>query len=71
MSFAQVAQNRKYYVKRNFISKLSKIDILSKELTTEDLFNYYIKKLLTYKYNYTTLNWLLSVTKIKRPKLVK
>ena len=31
-SFAQFAQNRKYYAKRNFLSKLTKIDILSKEL---------------------------------------
>ena len=51
---------------------MSKIDILSKELTTEDLFNYYIqKKWLTYEYDYTTFNWLLLVTKIKRPKLIK
>ena len=34
--FAKFAQNRKYYTKRNFLSKLSKIVILSKELTTED-----------------------------------
>ena len=40
---AQFAENQKYYAKRNFLSKLSKIDILSKELKTEDLFNYYIK----------------------------
>ena len=33
-----LAQNRKYYAKRNFLSKLSKIAILSKELTTKDLF---------------------------------
>ena len=42
--FAQFAQNRKYNAKRNLLSKLSNIDILSKELTTEDLFNYYIQK---------------------------
>ena len=30
--FAQFAQNRKYYAKRNFLSKLTKIKILSTEL---------------------------------------
>ena len=35
--FAQFPQKRKYYAKRNFLTKLSKIDILSQELTTEDL----------------------------------
>ena len=30
--FAQFAQNRKYYAKRNFLSKLTKIEILSTEL---------------------------------------
>ena len=42
--FVQFAQNWKYYTKRNFLGKLSKINILSNELTTEDLFNYYIQK---------------------------
>ena len=31
-SFAQFAQNRKFYTKCNFLGKLSKIDILSLEL---------------------------------------
>ena len=48
---------------------MSKIDILSKEITTEDLLNYYIQK--KNEYDYTTLIGLLSVTKIKRPKLIK
>ena len=73
MSFARFCAicAKPYYAKRNFLRKLWKINILSKEITTEDLFNYYIQKLLTYEYDFTTLNWLLSVTKVKRPKLIK
>ena len=54
---AQFAQNRKFYAKCNFLGKLSKIDILSLELNNW--------RILTYEYDnyYTTLNWLLPVTK--------
>ena len=63
-SFAQFAQNRKFYAKCNFLGKLSKIDILSLELNNWR-FIPYTKKILTYEYDndYTTLNWLLPVTK--------
>ena len=63
-SFAQFAQNRKFYAKCNFLGKLSKIDILSLELNNWR-FIPYIKKILTYDYDndYTALNWLLPVTK--------
>ena len=62
-SFAKLAQNRKFYAKCNFLGKLSKIDILSLELNWR--FVPYMKKILTYEYDndYTTLNWLLPVTK--------
>ena len=42
-SFAQFAQNRKFYAKCNFLGKLSKIDILSLELNNWR-FIQYIKK---------------------------
>ena len=53
----QFAQNRKFYAKCNFLGKLSKIDILSLELNNW--------RILTNEYDnyYTTLNWLLPVTK--------
>ena len=63
-SFEQFAQNRKFYAKCNFLGKLSKIDIL--KLRIKQLKIYFIhKKILTYEYDnhYTTLNWLLPVTK--------
>ena len=63
-SFAHFAQNRKFYAKCNFLGKLSKIDTL--KLRIKQLKIYFIhKKILTYEYdnNYTTLNWLLPVTK--------
>ena len=55
---------RKFYAKFNFLGKLSKIDILSLELNNWR-FIPYKKKILTYEYDndYTTLNWLLPVTK--------
>ena len=58
------AQNRKFYAKCNFLGTLSKIDILSLELNNWR-FIPYTKKILTYEYDndYTTLNWLLPVTK--------
>ena len=54
-SFAQFVQN--------FLGKLSKIDILSLELNNWRFIPK--KKILTYEYDndYTTLNWLLPVTK--------
>ena len=54
---AQFAQNCKVYAKCNFLGKLSKIDILSLELNNW--------RILTNEYDnyYTTLNWLLPVTK--------
>ena len=62
--FSQFAQNRKFYAKSNFLGKLSKNDILSLELNNWR-FIPYTKKILTYEYDndYTTLNWLLPVTK--------
>ena len=62
-SFAQFAQNRKFYAKCNFSGKLSKIDILSLELNNWRFIPYI--KILTYEYDndYTTLNWLLPLTK--------
>ena len=62
--FAQFAQNRKFYAKCNFLGTLSKFDILSLELNNWR-FIPYIKKVLTYEYDddYTTINWLLPVTK--------
>ena len=62
--FAQFAQNRKFYAKCNFLGKLSKIDILNLELNNWRFISY-IKKILTSEYDndYTTLNWLLPVTK--------
>ena len=55
---------RKFYAKCNFLGTLSKIDILSLELNNWR-FIPYKKKILTYEYDndYTTLNWLLLVTK--------
>ena len=62
--FAQFAQNRKFYAKCNFLGKLSKIYILSLKLNNWRFIQLY-KKILTYEYDddYTTLNWLLPVTK--------
>ena len=54
-SFAQFAQNRKFYAKFNLLGKLSKIRIKQLKIYSKH------KKILTY--DYTTLNWLLPVTK--------
>ena len=48
---AQFAQNWKYYTKPYFLSKLSKIAILIKELTTEDLFTITWKKWIRLYYS--------------------
>ena len=58
-------ENRKFYAKCNFLGKLSKIYILSLVLNNWRFIPYIKKKILTYEYNndYTTLNWLLPVTK--------
>ena len=50
-SFTQFVQNRKYYAKRNFLSKLTKFEILCTELNNWRFIQLlHTKKLLTKKY---------------------